>query len=77
MRICFVGFLKLCLKSFPGGDLSATGSANTKKTGFQPALKKEEVGFEPTVRYKRTTVFKTAPINRSGTLPNIDWVRLY
>ena len=29
----------------------------------------EEVGFEPTVRYKRTTVFKTAPINRSGTPP--------
>ena len=37
----------------------------------------EEVGFEPTVRYKRTTVFKTAPINRSGTPPKeyvpFDW----
>ena len=30
----------------------------------------EEVGFEPTVRSSRTTVFKTAPINRSGTPPN-------
>ena len=29
----------------------------------------EEVGFEPTVRSSRTTVFKTAPINRSGTPP--------
>lgn len=32
-------------------------------------LKQEEVGFEPTVRSSRTTVFKTAPINRSGTPP--------
>lgn len=30
----------------------------------------EEVGFEPTVRSSRTTVFKTAPINRSGTPPD-------
>ena len=29
----------------------------------------EKVGFEPTVRSSRTTVFKTAPINRSGTSP--------
>ena len=27
------------------------------------------MGFEPTVRSSRTTVFKTAPINRSGTPP--------
>ena len=29
----------------------------------------ERVGFEPTVR-KRTTVFETAPFDRSGTSPN-------
>ncbi len=29
----------------------------------------EEVGFEPTVPEKRTTVFETAPFNRSGTPP--------
>jgi hypothetical protein len=27
------------------------------------------VGFEPTVPQKRTTVFETAPFNRSGTPP--------
>ena len=32
-------------------------------------LNKEEVGFELTVRSSRTTVFKTAPLNRSGTPP--------
>lgn len=31
----------------------------------------ERVGFEPTVRHKRTTVFETAPFNRSGTSPFI------
>ena len=40
-------------------------TSQTKSTRFY----KEEVGFEPTVRSSRTTVFKTAPINRSGTLP--------
>ena len=29
------------------------------------------MGFEPTVRSSRTTVFKTGPINRSGTLPRL------
>ena len=43
---------------------------------------KEEVGFEPTVRSSRTTVFKTAPINRSGTPPKevcdfIDFFIIY
>ena len=39
----------------------------------------EEVGFEPTVRSSRTTVFKTAPINHSGTLPEkfLPSVRLF
>lgn len=35
----------------------------------------EEVGFEPTVRSSRTTVFKTAPINRSGTPPVAFYMR--
>ena len=29
----------------------------------------EEEGFEPSVRWKRTTVFETAPFDRSGTPP--------
>ncbi len=29
----------------------------------------EGVGFEPTVRLRRTTVFETAPFNHSGTPP--------
>ncbi len=33
------------------------------------ALQAEGVGFEPTVAYKTTTVFETAPIVHSGTLP--------
>lgn len=32
-------------------------------------LKTDGVGFEPTVRYKRTAVFKTAALNRSATHP--------
>ena len=51
------------------------GQKHTKKEPLQALAftgsfkMEEEVGFEPTVRYKRTTVFKTAPINRSGTPP--------
>ena len=30
----------------------------------------ERVGFEPTVVHRATTVFETAPFNRSGTSPN-------
>lgn len=29
----------------------------------------EKVGFEPTVRYSRTAVFKTAALNHSATSP--------
>ena len=29
----------------------------------------ERVGFEPTVAQRTTTVFETAPFNRSGTSP--------
>lgn len=29
----------------------------------------ERVGFEPTVRYSRTAVFKTAALNHSATSP--------
>ena len=34
----------------------------------------ERVGFEPTVPHRGTTVFETAPIDRSGTSP--VWPRL-
>ena len=33
----------------------------------------EGVGFEPTVTTGATTVFETAPIGRSGTLPD-SWI---
>ena len=36
--------------------------------------KAERVGFEPTVTVKATTLFESAPINRSGTSPFIDFV---
>ncbi len=32
----------------------------------------ERQGFEPWVRYNPTTVFETAPFNRSGTSPLIE-----
>src|SRR3972149_523895 len=35
----------------------------------------EGVGFEPTVRTRRTTVFKTVPLNRSGTPPRYKIAR--
>src|SRR3954465_10791155 len=35
------------------------------------ALLAEGVGFEPTVRARRTTVFETVPFNRSGTPPGL------
>src|SRR3989304_3729893 len=35
----------------------------------------EGVGFEPTVRTRRTTVFKTVPINHSGTPPRYKIAR--
>jgi hypothetical protein len=31
----------------------------------------ERVGFEPTVPHRGTTVFETAPIDRSGTSPSM------
>ena len=40
-----------------------------RKKAFQAYHLAEEVGFEPTVPQKRTTVFETAPFNRSGTPP--------
>ena len=32
----------------------------------------EKVGFEPTVRYSRTAVFKTAALNHSATSPTYE-----
>jgi hypothetical protein len=37
--------------------------------GSTPDSNTEGVGFEPTVTGTATTVFKTAPLNRSGTPP--------
>ena len=53
----------------------ARGAASWLSLGFGQGFKAERVGFEPTVRAKRTLVFETSSFSRSDTSPKVACLR--